>query len=335
MSKINSIIILLVLFLNACAKREIGHNSQYLSILLMNDTTPCNDRLMFQPGEMNTFSSINDAPFSATQPCFNPNNPYQIAYVRETFNANKREASIITLDLSTGNSQTIYTGTPTFLNLNWSHSGEILFTKDRQVYLIKADGTGLRQITNNQYYNGLALWYKQDSLILLRRDGGRLCFYDRDGQLQDTIAGNWYTYSLDCNQSKEILLPSTSFDSNQLAIIHTDQTISYYSFTLPSSPFLYTKTAKFNPINSNEIFFYRGAEANGLFKYDKASGSINSIMPFCPSENIVNFNISPDGKKIIAEAYIRRKLSTWNEGGHYVLLLMNTDGTDRQIIKVQ
>ena len=77
-------------------------------------------------------------------PCFNPNDPYEIAYLRGE--ASNCHEEVFVFSFRTGEAKRVATNA--CYNLDWSSTGWLIYTGvDRKIWKVKANGDSLTQLT--------------------------------------------------------------------------------------------------------------------------------------------------------------------------------------------
>lgn len=99
-------------------------------------------------------------------PCFNPNDPYEIAYLRGQGGGCHEE--VFTFSFRTG--ETTKVADNACYGLDWSSTGWLLFTGiDRKVWKVKADGDSLTQLTFGQGFHNGAMWNPNGEQFIFER----------------------------------------------------------------------------------------------------------------------------------------------------------------------
>ncbi len=327
----------------SCSKKELGKTQSFF--VFLNDTVPCYDPLIdtttLPPGWVHTIpSSFHvDAPFNASFPVFNPSNPNKLAFVKNVKDS-LRLSQLIILDLVTGTTQNIYTCPTTIFAMRWNNDGSIVFSRsdNHQVYSISDNGSGLKQITSNKYYNNNPIWYNNNTEIIVAEEFKRLLRYSSEGQFIDTISlhGICCYQSQDCIDNGDIFIAHIPYHNDQFAILHKDGSINYHNFALPLEPNAqydgFIIYGQYNPSNVNEIFFVTNY---GLYKIDLQTNITTAIKASCRSKLIGPFTISTDGQTIIASVNIRQRYANGNVGAHDMLYKYKIDGSEEKIVNIR
>ncbi|MCW5908965.1 MAG: hypothetical protein KIS94_13960 [Chitinophagales bacterium] len=128
-------------------------------------------------------------------PCFNPNNPNEMVYVRQDRTVSLTTCELRIFDLCTGEDRLLYPFGYLGAHPQWSKTGWIVFKAAvGSLWKIRSSGQGLVQLTygNDQ----LAVWSPDGSKILFKRFGFNIILCDSNGVILDTLTqllggGNW------------------------------------------------------------------------------------------------------------------------------------------------
>ncbi|MCB9231241.1 MAG: hypothetical protein H6581_06245 [Bacteroidia bacterium] len=127
-------------------------------------------RSMFSPSPIGPFFYFVED-FTFANPVFNPNNPYEMAYIREDENKSGIEDEIWTFNFCTGRAQKLADNF--YYNLDWGTNGWLLYTgTGHQIFKIKANGDSLTQLTNKSGYNRAGKWNPSGNLFSNDRSSG-------------------------------------------------------------------------------------------------------------------------------------------------------------------
>jgi hypothetical protein len=118
--------------------------------------------------------------------CFNPNNPYQIAYLRSPINYFGLKKDIWVFDFETGENKIV--GTNAAYGLSWSAKGWLAFTGlNRQIYKLKSNGDSLTQLTKRNAYCNYPEWNEKGDKIVFSTDvTAYFHFLDEQGKQIDS-----------------------------------------------------------------------------------------------------------------------------------------------------
>lgn len=143
------------------------------------------------------FSNV--IPFDYTYPCFNPNDPEQLAYFRYDNTGFALGSEIWVVDFCSGTKKMIASNG--FYSLDWSNKDWLIYTStDQNIWKIKSNGDSLTQLTTVGTYNRDAKWSPDGSnFIFQRKTGGalsELLLSDENGVILDTFdqltsIGSW------------------------------------------------------------------------------------------------------------------------------------------------
>jgi len=105
-----------------------------------------------------------DIPFDYYYPCFNPNNPEQLAYCRDETTVFKLGYELWVIDFCTGEKKMLVDNL--FYGLDWSVKDWLIYTAtDQNIWKIKSNGDSLTQLTFVGNYNRLPKWSPSGSRI--------------------------------------------------------------------------------------------------------------------------------------------------------------------------
>jgi hypothetical protein len=117
--------------------------------------------------------------------CFNAQNPYQIAYLKNKPTTLRQD--LYTFDFESGVQTLIATNAA--YGLSWSRKGWFAFTGvDRQIHKVKANGDSLTRLTNYPYYCNYPQWNPRgDQLVYSTDVTGYYHIITETGAFIDTI----------------------------------------------------------------------------------------------------------------------------------------------------
>jgi hypothetical protein len=99
-------------------------------------------------------------------PCFNPNDPYEIAYLRGQ--GSECHEEVFVFSFRTGEATKVADNA--CYGLDWSSKGWLLFTGiDRKVWKVKTNGDSLTQLTFGQGFHNGAVWSPDGQWFLFER----------------------------------------------------------------------------------------------------------------------------------------------------------------------
>ncbi len=128
-------------------------------------------------------------PFDYFYPCFNPNNPDQLAYYRYDNTLMGIGYELWVADFCTGGQKKLADNA--FYSLDWSTKGWLIFTAtDQNIWKIKSDGDSLTQMTTSGSYNQYPKWSPNADKFAYRTEvdtGYHFLIVSHDGMPLDTI----------------------------------------------------------------------------------------------------------------------------------------------------
>jgi|GEM_PF-1510142 len=281
------------------------------------------------------------------RPCFNPNNPNQIAYMRwdTTMNSSK-SIQLYTFDFCTGEKRLLDNtdSQRSIRGVDWGYNDTILYAiGSSRFYRINPDGQGNDFIVSGYLsegyqkpslnYSGNKFIYKND------RHDEYVVISDIYGMVQDTIhalSNPIDLTALGWNKHNEIAFVADNFYD-----IYSDK-YGIYTFNLNDT----SATYAYNP---NYYEWYGEIENLRWFDNDEKIlfQTERSICATTPGTNIrtliragfdnriyKHIDISPDGKTILTERVERIDINGCYIKVDHALYLMNIDGTDERRIEL-
>lgn len=273
------------------------------------------------------------------RPCFNPNNPNEIVFVREFFT----HEQLIIYNLETKTKSVIYEGR-VFYQPKWSVTGWIIFSGPKnQLWKIKDDGTQLTQVTfkNRNYYPE---WSP---------DGAQIAF---GKQIDTVINGQITSLSLGVIADQEGTIierldhtKGLSFNEgcswgkqNTIFISAYSDSILFYNADTKAKKILQWRYCANNFglgigrwVNNETIL--ANDYKKGLFRIDINTGSHTCIAKNCDSRYYIFMDYSQQSNKIIAECGVKSNVD-YNKGTmsfRSVLYLMDADGNNKQLVEIK
>jgi len=283
------------------------------------------------------------------RPCFNPNNPNQIAYMRwDTTISFTDGVQLYTFDFCTGEKRLLANNNyeRSIYDLDWGRNDTIAYiTYGRKAYSIEPNG-------ENKNYIGLGLTdgnlkprmnHSGSKFMYITDSGGfypqNCIILNTDGTKEDTIpelSDPRDMSALDWSKHDEIAFIAKDFrdiDSDKYGI---------YTFNLDNTSAAYT----YNP-NYHE--WYGEIENLRWFDNDEkilfqTERSICATTPGTNTRTLIragfdnriykHIDISPDGKTILTERVERIDIDGCYIKVDHALYLMNIDGTDERRIEL-
>ena len=262
------------------------------------------------------------------EPVFNPNNPYEIVFVKDNMVTPTIEEEIWRFNFCTGEQSLIATNY--YYNLDFGSNGWIMYTgTGHQVYKVKSNGDSLTALTNQGGYNWAGDWSPD----------GKKYFYSRS-------SGAW-VYDLQNN-----LVYSQSSSSAAPPIAWIDNT--HLLLNWPGGAFWVAdiETGEKNVVNThtegnagagkvydskrNVVYAPHFIHLDGrcYLKYDLNNNTVDTLKHVSNSYVFEGGSYSPSLDKIITTVVrYENKDGNWAHVNFWKdLLIMNPDGTGEQLI---
>jgi hypothetical protein len=274
-------------------------------------------------------------PYYFSAVCFNPKNPYQIAYLRSPINSFGLKNDIWVFDFETGKGKII--GTNAAYGLSWSSKDWLAFTGlDRQIYKIKTNGDSLTRLTNRNAYCNDPEWNVTGDKIAFQTDvTGYYHIIDEQGVQQDSIP-----------ILNSPLPPHRWIDTNTLLVSYLDGEVALMDMvtktkkTIRTPPTNTSQTAKlFGYSAKRQQIYWMGKD--GVRKTNVLTGESSIIQPYQMNASKYIGNYTDQTEKLIAVRYvidffrsdsITNPSPCWRRKYEY-LSIMNPDAThERKIL---
>ncbi len=206
-----------------------------------------------------------------------------------------------------------------------------------EIYSIHADGTNEKRLTYNDVYDGFPSWSPDGSKILFQsnrvgEDDFFIYVMNSDGsnvqKIPNTEGGNYAKWSRDGskiaffaerNGNTEIFL-IYSDGSNPVNITNNTATDETPTYTSDGSKIAFqTNRGSKPPVDAKE-----GEEVRlnyGIYIMNTDGSNQTEITDF--ETNDENPSISPDGKQVVYQSYIKEGLA---------IVVINTDGTNKRVL---
>ncbi|MEM6261886.1 MAG: hypothetical protein AAGI38_05220 [Bacteroidota bacterium] len=168
-------------------------------------------------------------------PCFNPADPYEIAYLRED-----REVTgdcpmaLFVFSFHTG--KTLQVSNNACYGLDWGSTGWLVYTGiDRKVWKVKANGDSLTQLSFGSGFHNYPIWSPDGSRIVYQHER-EIRLIDADGNfVKDAI--HWF-WPFEWLNDDEIMvgqsplggLAAYSWSSDSLAVLYRGGSFRYMSY---------------------------------------------------------------------------------------------------------
>lgn len=323
---LGSCLILVLSFLSACRK-------DVAVITPPPQQTDC-------PPDTNTrcswaVTSFTLGPVQRTSPVFNPNNHNELLYHERDLAAHTQ--SIILYNIQTKTKKTIITSPSTLYNIKWAKNNWIIFVDygDKKLYKVHSDGNDLTGIANFSGLSSATLSPFNEILVNTKFVNPVGCYLmNFDGIIYDTLESIHYSLG-DISPSFEE--PQLACYESSLSLPYMYTSISVMSFPSFVSEHLYIPyeekyraspyySLAWHP-NCEDIYY---ASYRDIQKFNVKQYKHNIVKKGCTYDNYGIVAVSPDGKKLAAEAvhwYFDDLCRLCYETD---IVFMNIDGTNEQ-----
>ncbi len=265
--------------------------------------------------------------FTIERPCFNPNNSDEIVFFIKTYSSNIT-SKLIKYNLKTFEKE-ILLEAELYFQPSWANNDWIIFgLKDENIWKIKSNGDSLTQLTFIGSNFNPECNYNSNRIICSNTNQGCSFIYDFYGNSIDTL--NMTSSAFDWNADNQILIKS---DNGTYRYNYNTKELILYNENYYPIHFM-----KAQWINEDEFITSGddGINSNGaIYKTNILTGNIECIKEYCNAW-IYNFpDYSPQLDKLIWQKVKKKKIGDNLIEVKFVLVLMNTDGTNEQEIEIK
>ncbi len=280
-----------------------------------------------------------DVPFDYYYPCFNPNNPEQLAYCRDETTVFKPGYELWVIDFCTGERKMLVDNL--FYGLDWSIKDWLIYTAtDQNIWKIKSNGDSLTQLTFVGAYNRYPKWSPNGDRIAydIEQNGSTLFIIaDEKGVPIDTIdellasgAWSWIDEKRICYL---ITVPNTWPTLVQLNYydLETDEIKYLHTLTIGSTnDNLVQYTAPL--LKENSVLWF----SIGLIgKTNLETGDFTIIRKRGRQEWFQEqMTIQPDGEKILYNNRVMQSIDECHVDSEFGFFLIDVDGNNNKRIKI-
>jgi dipeptidyl aminopeptidase/acylaminoacyl peptidase len=253
-------------------------------------------------------------------PCFNPVNPYEIAYMEQWGGTR-----IYKFSFTTGLKTLVYDGG--YYSTDWSSKGWIIFTnRDLQLWKVRDNGDSLTQLTNNGDFNNHAKWSPNgEKFAYAFRQTIRIC--KENGTIEKVIPQS----------------PDGIIWQNDSVIIYSDyRNILSYNIVTDAEILLRSGDGMGMHVwDNNKRYSYhvlnKGTGKDDYYvRYDFDTQKIDTLRTLYDSYFFIHLTYHQQTKKCLAVLDRRdfKDSARCDIVYRRNLILMNPDGTDEKLIKI-
>ena len=272
------------------------------------------------------------ASLAYTYPSFNPKNSRELVYYKESVNS--AASGLYTANLDTRQERLIWAGTGIFLQVHWSSTGWLAFSRYGQVWKLKATGDSLTQLTfGGQHYQ--PQWSPDGQRLVCQETdspGAPLVVLDKNGRRLRQLSGYPTQYCQGWSPDGTKLLVAYGdygqggyglgvYDlaSNQVTLVAVSEVVG--------SSFGLLNGAVWLPDSRNAIW----CSGKGVFTTDTNTGTTRQLHPGCETRVYLTPDLSADGRTLVVRRVDNKSVE--NDTGVYSesnLWLMNVDGSNER-----
>jgi hypothetical protein len=263
-------------------------------------------------------------------PKFNPNNPYEIAYLVDFPNASKH---LFKFNFKTGKST--YLTDNVIDSYDWGSNGWILlWGRNNQIWKIKDNGDSLTQITNSPGINAAPLWSSKCTFFSYYNNGATIITNINTGERKTPNVDyiNWVSDST-----------FTYLDSNYYTYLYNIKNEERVLLRNGSRLFLITNGSMLDFQENNDILSYMGIRTGEyglgyISKYNYKSAKQDTLRKFYNSYHYSVKSFSQKTNKILATLTTGYPLDSMLPFPKILydhrILIANADGSDERIVKI-
>lgn len=256
---------------------------------------------------------------SQIKPYFNPNNGNEFIY--EIHNYNQDIATIYKYNILTKTKTLIYT-TKSIYHIQWSLDDWIIFNNGN-LQKIKSDGTELTFIT--QLHSKFTLKNGGNNILYIKKDAivsdYEYYFTDIKNNIYDSLTITQGHISFEWGTNNKIIFSET--EAKHVYNL-TNNTLTTYC-----ENFTETLASNSKWINNTEFVW---ADLSNIYKTNINTTFTDTILSFCNSFKYQSFDYSPLTNKLICHRLTKKLLENDVIKVNNYIVIMNTDGTEKEII---
>lgn len=315
---------------NTCEKGL--ENFTEIAIEIDNPTfLPCGDTCFIDCEEL--YSS--DIPYDYMEPCFNPENPEQLAYYRFDNTGFNLSSEIWVVDFCTGEKKLIANNA--LYGLDWSIKDWLIYTADDQnIWKIKSNGDSLTQLTFVGDYNRYPKWSPDGERIAFNAEiqGTQYFFISNStGNVVDTLEELSFSRAWCWVDNSSICYSSYNSNSSQIKILNVEsnEVDVVHEITGEFGDYYMIATAKL-PSSNSIIWCSLGL----IGKTDLNTESSTIIKERLTQDGFWNISVNPDRNEILINKRIIHSAPNCKYDSDWGFYLITTDGTNtRKVILPQ
>ena len=273
-----------------------------------------------------------DNPYNYYYPCFNPQNPDQLAYYRKDNKVYNNANELWVVDFCTGERNMLVNDA--LYGLDWSIKDWLIYTaSDQNIWKIKSNGDSLTQITSSGDYNRYPKWDDNGERIAYElEDHGQTFFIvlNTIDNLRDTL---WDLRYIDCwswvgenkiAYAKESYDGTTSHDHLMVYDLSSGEAQIIHEFIIEDNINFYVYNMTFDSENSIVVWSALGT----IGKTSLSDGTYEVLKQHLYQERYDWHTFRRGTNEILFNKHSSYYVDYCEMERSYEFLLMNEDGTD-------
>jgi hypothetical protein len=269
-------------------------------------------------------------PIIYTTPRFNPNNDYEICYIKD-LNSNPNGKELWKYNFCNNVKSKITDNI--FYSLDWSIKDWIIYTgNDQHIYKVKSNGDSLTKLTTNGGIHAVGKW-SPDGTMFWYIDGGTTCYVcNENGGTITTFPTNFK--NIDWFNNSTLLVnwggKFCKFDYSTQVL-----TAPINSYTV-GTEVLSSFNAK-KDICLWENYVGQDSKKYYLLRWDFTNNNVDTIRQVYHSYHFISADYNSRSNKIIAELYRAKWLNQTNDWIQFRnnIVIMNPDGSNERILDLK
>jgi hypothetical protein len=271
-------------------------------------------------------------------PCFNPNNPDELIYIRKAYQGGNENYGLIKYNLVTHTSDTLLAWQNDLAFMvypEWGRQGYITYgnISNQQAFLLNSTDHNLTQLTstNQNYYPG---WnYNGNKILYSKNTGGEYVsvLMDLAGNSLDTIPDDPTNASL----TKVLGLSNGHFLClfGNTYIYEYDQNLDFVGKFEPQGYSGFFIVWDVDYVSGANKVAWANSQA-GVCVTDLSTHSTSIIYPNCAMRSAGPISVSPSGNQLLVSITKYEKINSCYYKYVKEIHLMNIDGTNDQVLSL-